>query len=141
MRTYSFVLAAVMASATCGAAVAQVPRLDVEKTCHAAQPLFGNEDTTAPTKTANGGNLGNSGETDTYQNCMQSESAAKKSSAELWSKVDAADRGNCVGLSRMVYPSYVELLSCLQMYDPTATGNPPVGQPAPRARTPQNRPL
>jgi hypothetical protein len=53
---------------------------------------------------------------------MQSENAAKKSAAELWPKVKAADRTSCAGLSRMVYPSYVELLSCLQMYSPALSG-------------------
>jgi hypothetical protein len=144
MRKYSFVLTAAIVSMASTAALAQVPRLDIEKTCRSAQPLFGN-----PTGTANNtnntatagdpGNLGNANDANTYQNCMDSENAAKKSSADLWAKVAPADRTNCVGLSQMVYPSYVELLSCLQMYDPTVNGSPAMDQAAPRTRTRQNQ--
>jgi len=128
MQKTPVILAAAVASLALTQAFAQVPHLDIEKTCRAAQPLLG------PDTTGNAGNLGNAGETDTYQSCMQSENAARKSSQDLWSKVAPADRENCVGLSRMVYPSYVELLSCLQMYNPATSGVtstdqnlPPVG--------------
>jgi hypothetical protein len=102
-------------------AVAQVPKLNIEKTCRAAQPLLGN-DPAANTGSAN--DLGNAAQANPYKTCMQSEQAAQKSASDLWPKVKAADRTNCVGLSRMVYPSYVELLSCLQMYNPAASGIP-----------------
>jgi hypothetical protein len=105
-----------MTSLTPAQAIAKIPQLGIEKTCRAAQPLFGQDNAD---KTAGGGNLGNAGDQKPYQNCMQSENAARKSSADLWSKVSAADQEVCVGLSRMVYPSYVELMSCLQLYDRT----------------------
>ena len=115
-------------------AFAQVPDLDIEKTCRAAQPLLGNEET------GNTSNLGNTGGASTYQTCMQSETAAKKSSEELWSKVDPADRENCVGLSKMVYPSYVELMSCLQMYNPATSGVTPAEENVPQTTRPARRP-
>ena len=88
---------------------------------------------------SNAGNLGNAGETNTYQTCMQSENAARTSSQDLWSKVDPADRDNCVGLSKMVYPSYVELLSCLQMYNPATSGVTSTDQNVPAAGARPNR--
>jgi hypothetical protein len=133
MRKTMFILAAAVASLVLTQAFAQVPKLDIEKTCHAAQPLLGNDNT------ENTGNLGNSGSTNTYQTCMQSETAAKKSAADLWSKVSATDRQNCVGLSKMVYPSYVELLSCLQMYNPATSGITSPDQTVPHLGSQPNR--
>src|ERR1700756_5329736 len=119
MHKAVLILTAAVAATAVSPAVAQVPKLNIEKTCRAAQPLLGT-DTTATAGT--GDNLGNAAEADPYKTCMPSETAAKKSAAKLWSKVSAADRNTCVGLSQMVYPSYVELLSCLQMYSPTTSG-------------------
>ena len=127
------IIAAAAASVALTQAFAQVPHLDIEKTCRAAQPLFG------PENTGNAGNLGNAGETNTYQSCMQSENAARKASQDLWSKVRATDRDICVGLSQMVYPSYVELLSCLQMYSPAMSGMSSTDQNAPAAGARPNR--
>ena len=70
---------------------------------------------------------------------MQSETAARKSSQDLWSKVAPADRDNCVGLSQMVYPSYVELMSCLQMYNPAMSGVTSTDQNVPAAGARPNR--
>lgn len=112
MQKTTVIMAAAAVSLALAPAFARVPHLNVEKTCRAAQPLLGNE----PTNHAN--KLGNAGAINTYKTCMESEMAARKAAEKLWPKVKAADRANCVGLSRMVYPSYVELLSCLQMYNP-----------------------
>ena len=70
---------------------------------------------------------------------MQSENAAKKSADDIWAKVKASDRVNCVGLSRMVYPSYVELLSCLQMYNPATSGINTNGQEMQPAAQPNRK--
>jgi hypothetical protein len=140
MQKTPLILAAALAAMALAPAAAQVPTLDIEKTCRAAQPLFG-PDTTAATGNAGDANLGNSAQSNPYQTCMQSETAARKSAEDLWSKVDATDRGNCVVLSRMVYPSYVELLSCLQMYNPATSGIGPNEQDMPPARATPNRRL
>ncbi len=137
MQKTVFILAAAVAALAITPAFAQVPRLDIERTCRAAQPLLGPDTTTG---TSADGNLGNAAQTDPFKTCMQSETAARKSAGDLWPKVAAADRNNCLGLSRMVYPSYVELLSCLQMYSPTTSGltaneqvaTPPAGQAQPK---------
>jgi hypothetical protein len=136
MQKTPLILAAVLAAMALVPAAAQVPTLDIEKTCRAAQPLFGT-DTTA--NTGDAGNLGNTTQTNPYDTCMQSETAARKSAEDLWSKVGATDRGNCVVLSRMVYPSYVELLSCLQMYNPATSGLGPNDQPT-TPSTPRTQP-
>ena len=57
-----------------------------------------------------------------------------KAAEELWSEFDGTDLKNCTGPSRMVYPSYVELLSCLQIYEWTATGVTSADQNVPQAR-------
>jgi hypothetical protein len=136
MQKTPFILAAAAAALMATQAFAQVPNLDIEKTCHAAQPLLGNDNSDATSTT---GNLGNAGGTNTYQTCMQSENAAKTSSKDLWSKVAAADRENCVGLSKMVYPSYVELMSCLQMYNPATSGVTPADENVPQTARPNQR--
>lgn len=136
MQKTPFILAAAAAALMATQAFAQVPNLDIEKTCRAAQPLLGNDNSDATSTT---GNLGNAGGTNTYQTCMQSENAAKTSSEDLWSKVAAADRENCVGLSKMVYPSYVELMSCLQMYNPATSGVTPADENVPQTARPNQQ--
>lgn len=122
MHKHIPILAALLTLSALPPAAAAVPLLGVEKTCHAAQPLFGRDTADDAGKSASDRKLGNSNDARNYQNCMLSEAAARKSSADLWSKVDAGNRAICIGLARMVYPSYVELMSCLQMYDRTAPG-------------------
>ncbi|HWG06724.1 MAG TPA: hypothetical protein VG271_17085 [Beijerinckiaceae bacterium] len=138
MQKTTLFLFAVLAATAAGGAEAQVPPLDIEKTCRAAQPLFGVEPTTG---SGNSSDLGNSAQQNPYRTCMQSETAAKKSAGDIWSKVKAGDRTNCVGLSRMVYPSYVELLSCLQMYNPATSGISANDQNAPTPTLTRNRRL
>ena len=141
MQKTPFLLAAAVASLTLTQAIAQVPKLDIEKTCRAAQPLLGNDNTDSTSGTAGGGNLNNAADANTYRTCMQSETAAKKSAEDLWPKVSAANRQSCLKLSRIVYPSYVELMSCLQMYNPAmnVAPEPDTNIPAPPGHT-QPRP-
>jgi len=138
MQKTALLFFAVLAATVAGRAEAQVPPLNIEKTCRAAQPLFG-VDPTAD-KSASG-DLGNEAQQNPYKTCMQSETAAKKSAGDIWSKVKAGDRTNCVGLSRMVYPSYVELLSCLQMYNPATSGITATDQNGPTPTLMRNRRL
>lgn len=117
-RKYIFIFAVVLLLTPVTQVTAQVPQLDVEKTCRAARPLLGGDSTGNAGATA--GALGNADAAATYRQCMESEKAARKAAEDLWPKIGAAKRENCAGLSRMVYPSYVELLSCLQMYEGTS---------------------
>jgi hypothetical protein len=123
-RVHVLLLAA-MAMSTCAvAATSGIPRLNVEKTCRAEQnPPDGFK--MAPTTTGN----------DAYADCMKGENAARKSAGNLWSKVSASNRQICASLSSLIYPSYVELMTCLQMYDPALRQGISGDQASPPARS------
>ena len=81
----------------------QLPRFDIEATCREAQPL-GPEDR------------------DPYQGCLKDEGQARAELQRQWAQFDPVNRTSCVeetGLGG--YPSYVEVLTCLQMYSGTPT--------------------
>jgi hypothetical protein len=81
----------------------QLPRFDIEATCREAQPL-GPEDR------------------DPYQGCIRDEGQARAELQRQWTRFDPANRTSCVeetGLGG--YPSYVEVLTCVQMYSGTPT--------------------
>ena len=81
----------------------QLPRFDIEATCREAQPL-GPEDR------------------DPYQGCMKDEGTARAELQRQWAQFDAANRTTCVEETGIGgYPSYVEVLTCLQMYSGTPT--------------------
>jgi hypothetical protein len=123
------VAAALAASTTAIAAAGGAPVLNVEKTCRAAEPLLG-----ANTP----GNGAKPDATRPYRDCMASENAARTRAATLWPKAKAADRDTCFGLSKIVYPSYVELAACLEMYQPIPVVTAPAantGQKAPTGAT------
>ncbi len=61
------------------------------------------------------GGLTNPGDNLRYQQCLNEENAAKATLAAGWAKYPAPDRANCATLAGMGTPSYVELLTCLQM--------------------------
>ena len=76
-----------------------VPYLDVKTSCSDAQ------------KFSSG-----SGDKDTaFKGCMQDESNAKTELAKRWSQFKAKDKQDCVEQSRNPSPSYVEVLTCLEM--------------------------
>ena len=76
---------------------AEVPTLKVETSCKAAG--------------AAGMNTGR-----TTESCMNDEKAAREDLVTTWSTVSADDRTHCLSLvSTGGGPSYVELLSCLEM--------------------------
>ncbi len=100
MRVIAFALAAVaalLASPSAFAALGDsVPRIDATPSCRGA---------------SRGGNP----ETD-LKNCLQEEEAAHQQLLKDWKKFKASDRAGCVQLSTMGgEPSYVELLTCLEM--------------------------
>jgi hypothetical protein len=79
------------------AAVAQVPKLNVDPTCEAAARgsiVLGRD----------------------KQACLGDERAAQETLQKGWGKYNAGDKTQCVGLARQGGPpSYVELLSCLEV--------------------------
>ncbi|SDR63110.1 hypothetical protein SAMN05444161_0774 [Rhizobiales bacterium GAS191] len=81
-----------------GAALAgSPPKLDVQATCRRAQPLSGAE------KSA-------------YQGCLNDETEAQKELIKTWSSFKAGPQSTCVQETKIGgAPSYVELLTCLQL--------------------------
>lgn len=59
-----------------------------------------------------------------YKGCMQDEMAAKDTLSKRWSSFKPKDRQDCVEQARAPSPSYVEVLTCLEM-DADATSNAP----------------
>jgi len=91
-----------MLSAGSGAAQG-MPAFHIEATCREAQAL-GPEDT------------------DPYQGCVKDERTARVEIQRIWGQFEAADRSACVQETELGgYPSYVEVLTCLQMYRGTPT--------------------
>ena len=75
-----------------------VPKLDVEASCREAQD-YGASDNK---------NLA-------YQGCIQDEKQAREQLVQRWSHFKPTDRQNCVATSAALLPSYVEILTCLEM--------------------------
>ena len=75
-----------------------VPSLDVRGSCSDAQKFSTGDDKNMA-----------------YKGCMQDEQSAKDELARRWSSFKSADRSNCVEQARFPSPSYVEVLTCLEM--------------------------
>jgi hypothetical protein len=79
------------------ASAASVPTLDIEKTCRRAQPL-------------------SAGEKSAYQSCMNDENEARKELIKTWSTFKPGAQTTCVQETKIGgAPSYVELVTCLQL--------------------------
>lgn len=123
------------ASLGAGAALAadRIPTLAVEKTCRGASL---DQAATGP-----GGKVSRDDQKSAYKSCLDSENAAKKAAAARWPRVKGESRRTCVSMASAIYPSYVELDACLQMYDPKdGTVNAPAvpaSGAAPRQRQPR----
>jgi hypothetical protein len=77
---------------------AGVPRFNIKATCRQAQPLSG------------------LGDKSVYRGCVDSEVEARKKLAKLWRSFKVSSRMSCVGETPIGgIPSYVDLLSCLQL--------------------------
>ena len=75
-----------------------VPRYDVKPTCQAAINL------TAGT------------EGRTVESCVAGEERARKELEKDWSKIPSAERSQCIAtMAKGGFPSYVELVICLEM--------------------------
>ena len=93
-----------------------VPDLNVKGSCQDAQKFSSGVD-----------------KNNAYKGCMQDEMAAKDQLAKRWSQFNVKDRTNCVEQARDPSPSYVEVLTCLEM-DTDAMRNAPKvdGKPVPQ---------
>src|SRR3954469_21058339 len=110
MRRLSLILAFAVLPAS--AALADAPRLNVEATCRATPSV--NLDQQA-----------------TYDNCMRSENAARDKLRQTWGKMRADWRSACLKTTTLGgLPSYVELLTCVEMRDAAANGQPGLGSGA-----------
>ncbi|GJE14330.1 MULTISPECIES: hypothetical protein [Methylobacterium] len=95
LRTVSLALITLTVSAAWGE---ELPRYDVEAMCRAAPTLQGDA----------------AGATD--RNCVRDEMQARTQLGPLWAGFDAQRRDACVRVARIGGPpSYVALLTCLQM--------------------------
>jgi hypothetical protein len=102
MKVRSVLVAAVASlgySAFALAAGDKVPKLDVAESCREAQAIAGEDK-----------NL-------TYKGCMHDEKNAQAQLVQRWTKFKAVDRQNCLAQGVAPLPSYVEILTCLEMYD------------------------
>ncbi|MBV8568590.1 MAG: hypothetical protein JO273_24375 [Methylobacteriaceae bacterium] len=61
-----------------------------------------------------------------HESCMQEEQAALKQLRLVWGRISGSVRQSCAGQSLEIAPSYVELLTCVEM---RSGGNFTVGAP------------
>ena len=94
MRAFVF-STALLATYLPAAAEVRIPTLDVEKTCKSASAL-------AVGQVAS-------------DKCIEQENAAKTELQKSWSTFAAGDRERCSQLAHVGGPSYIELLTCVQM--------------------------
>jgi hypothetical protein len=109
MRRLTLILA--FAALPASAALADAPTLKVQATCRATPAV--NLDQQA-----------------TYDNCMRSENAARDRLNKTWGKMRADWRSTCLKTTTLGgIPSYVELLTCVEMREAAANGQSgaPVG--------------
>lgn len=74
-----------------------VPRFDVARSCEEARAYAGNDKNLA------------------YRGCMKDESDARAELARKWAHFKPGDREDCVAQGAAPAPSYVEILTCLEM--------------------------
>jgi hypothetical protein len=76
-----------------------VPRFDVARSCREARAYTGDDKNLA------------------YRGCMKDENDARAELARKWAKFKPGDRKDCAAQGAAPVPSYVELLTCLEMSD------------------------
>ena len=102
-------LATLLAVAAGPAFADSVPNLDVEKTCQSAQAA-------------------GSGVSDraSYDGCLRSERSAKQQAEEHWDKYTGPAKRQCEAQFKAGgYPSYVEMITCLELASGTVPGQDP----------------
>ena len=125
MTSGTLILATAFAIASAGAAgLAQaraqrdgggVPNLDVKTSCTDAQKFSTDDGKSA------------------YKGCMQDEGNARAELAKRWGTFRAKDRQDCVQQGITPSPSYVEVLTCLEMNTDAIKNAPRVdGKPVPQ---------
>jgi hypothetical protein len=98
------VFSAILAALPTFAAFADAPTLNVQATCRATPAV--NLDQQA-----------------TYDNCMRSENAARDRLNKTWAKMRVDWRSTCLKTTTLGgVPSYVELLTCVEMREAAANG-------------------
>ena len=114
-----------MAASQCSAQAAnEVPQLDVKPSCNAA--------TQAANQLNKAGDNLRPGDRSS-DNCVQDEMNAKSKLGDEWTQYDVAQRRRCTRLATLGgLPSYVELLTCLEMAKQAA--NISAHQPAAKTR-------
>jgi len=90
-----------------------VPKLDVARSCREAQTFSGEDNKLA------------------YKGCMQDENEAYAQLQKNWSHYKPENRSNCIAQGISPMPSYVEILTCIEMYDPIGSFNKPGGSMRP----------
>jgi hypothetical protein len=102
--------------AATAASADEFPRFDVEATCRAAPRLL-------PT------------DPNPYQSCVRDETHARGQLERQWASFNAGQREECVADSSIGgTPSYVDVLTCLQMAGGAPASFPPVLQQYPPQR-------
>lgn len=94
-------------SSSAGAVSNGVPKLNVEESCREAQEFGGDDNKLA------------------YKGCMQDEDDAHKQLQQNWSRFRPENRANCLAQGISPMPSYVEILTCIEMYDSAGMLNKP----------------
>ena len=112
MHPISFALVALGLGLIAGPARADaVPNLDVEKTCRSAQ--------VANTSISDKAN---------YDGCLRSERDAKKEAERQWGRYTASAKRQCEDQFKAGgYPSYVEMVTCLELASGTVPTQSNVG--------------
>ena len=104
MKPILFALVALIAlPASVRAEAERVPHLAVERSCHDAE-TYGLTD-----------------RNQTYKNCMIDEDEAKQKLEKNWSSYKGATRRECLAAGAHPSPSYVELLTCIEMTEEILT--------------------
>jgi len=108
MKMYVLGVAVLVGGLWQGSALAQsLPRFEIEATCKAARPL-----------TAEDANP--------YQSCMRDETDAERQLQGMWSSAASAHRQTCAQEAQIGgTPSYVDMLTCLQIAQGVAPTNTP----------------
>jgi hypothetical protein len=108
MRIATLIAALFIASVGCsGASAQQVPQINIEASCRTAQLLTLEE-------------------RDPVEACMRDEAAAQRQLQAIWSGAPAAQRDTCAAETQVGgSPSYVDVLTCLEMYQSNASTAPP----------------
>src|SRR5262249_12432447 len=104
----------VAATSVLAAGAGALPAIDVRKSCEtsekALRDIFGKETFI------------------TVENCLRQEQGARQNIIDNWATYSASDREHCL-IPKVYMPSYVEWLTCLEMYrDVRQLKNEPKGR-------------